>query len=467
MKTLTLRRILQLALLLHSSLGSCSPRNDADLKKFAPEDTIERDVCILGGGASGAYSAIRLRDEGKSVVVLERKGRLGGNTETYHDEKTGQTTEAGVILYHNRSLVTDLFGRYNIELTKSNMISMPNAFADFGREKVVNYTMPDPVQPLAKYAAILNQYPFLANGLDFPDPVPSDISMPFGEFVTKHGLEDMVQIAWMISQGIGNMLERPTLYMMKTMGLACLQSIMQGFLTTKDNNNSALYEKITEELGEDAIINSNIVSVKRNDGDDGVSVVFDNQPHGQKLVKAKKLLVAIQPTLENLRAFDLNEEEQSIFGKFENPSYYTLVLKNVNTTKVQNNFDIEKPLNLPNLPATYNVAPTGIDNVVSVKFASDPKHLETREVQRAVLEDIRRLKGIGILESSEPEIVFYSDHSPINLGVSGSEIAGGFYKRLNSLQGKKNTFFTGAAFDAQDSTLVWSFSETIISKILA
>jgi heterodisulfide reductase subunit A-like polyferredoxin len=47
--------------------------------KGAPRDSgavIFRDVCVLGGGSSGTYTAVRLRDLGKSVVVVESKGRL-------------------------------------------------------------------------------------------------------------------------------------------------------------------------------------------------------------------------------------------------------------------------------------------------------------------------------------------------------------------------------------------------------
>ena len=43
-----------------------------------PEDTLERDVCIIGGGSSGTYAAIRLQQMGKKVALVERKHRLGG-----------------------------------------------------------------------------------------------------------------------------------------------------------------------------------------------------------------------------------------------------------------------------------------------------------------------------------------------------------------------------------------------------
>ena len=39
--------------------------------------TIVRDVAIIGGGASGAHAAVRLREDfDKSVVVVETKDRL-------------------------------------------------------------------------------------------------------------------------------------------------------------------------------------------------------------------------------------------------------------------------------------------------------------------------------------------------------------------------------------------------------
>lgn len=39
-------------------------------------DTIVRDVVIVGGGVSGAHAAVKLRDAGRSVVVVEKQGQL-------------------------------------------------------------------------------------------------------------------------------------------------------------------------------------------------------------------------------------------------------------------------------------------------------------------------------------------------------------------------------------------------------
>lgn len=40
------------------------------------DGVINRDVVIVGGGASGAHAAVRLRDMGKSIVLVEKRDKL-------------------------------------------------------------------------------------------------------------------------------------------------------------------------------------------------------------------------------------------------------------------------------------------------------------------------------------------------------------------------------------------------------
>ena len=59
---------------------------------------IFRDVCVVGGGSSGTYAAVRLTDMGKTVIVIEQKDRLGGHTETYTDPINGFMYDIGVLV---------------------------------------------------------------------------------------------------------------------------------------------------------------------------------------------------------------------------------------------------------------------------------------------------------------------------------------------------------------------------------
>jgi ribulose 1,5-bisphosphate synthetase/thiazole synthase len=50
---------------------------EIDPSKFDAANTIQKDVVIIGGGASGAHAAVRLREDfGKSVVVVEKQSIL-------------------------------------------------------------------------------------------------------------------------------------------------------------------------------------------------------------------------------------------------------------------------------------------------------------------------------------------------------------------------------------------------------
>lgn len=48
-------------------------------------DVLAKDVVIIGGGASGAYAAVRLRDDyDKSIALVETRDRLVSKQHTIH-----------------------------------------------------------------------------------------------------------------------------------------------------------------------------------------------------------------------------------------------------------------------------------------------------------------------------------------------------------------------------------------------
>lgn len=62
-------------------------------------ETIETDVLVIGGGSAGTYGAIRLHDAGKSVVVVEATGKLGGHAQTYVGDNGGVVNVGVQVLY--------------------------------------------------------------------------------------------------------------------------------------------------------------------------------------------------------------------------------------------------------------------------------------------------------------------------------------------------------------------------------
>ena len=438
---------------------------------------ISRDVCIIGGGSSGTYTAIRMGDEGKSVAVVERQDRLGGHTETYTDPVTGQTIDIGVVVFHDTDLVRNYFGRFNIALTQTTVFAPPGTttqYADFRSGMSINYTQPDPTSAIESYFGQLQQYPYLDDGFALPSPVPSDLLLSFGDFVEKYNLGNIVHLISSIGEGIGDILQHPTLYVAKLVGISTLEDAQTGYLRTANFDNSELYESAGAALGENVFLESNVTAVYRpSNGTDEPTLVLIQTPSGPKLIQSKKLVIAVPQQLNNLGVFDLDDTEASLFSKFQNSAYYTTLVTNTGLPENVSfsNIGLDTPYNLPVLPAAYTVSATAVPGIYDVFYGSQTD-LTDEEVQTDIRATVARIREAQLgnsttgSSSDELEFLIFKAHIPFVLYVPSSEIASGFYSKVNDLQGYRNTFYNGAAFQTQDSSLLWQFTEILLPKIV-
>ncbi|PVH85196.1 flavin-containing superfamily amine oxidase-like protein [Cadophora sp. DSE1049] len=434
--------------------------------EYRVSSTISRDVCVVGGGSSGTYAAIRLSDMGKSVVVIEQKSRLGGHTETYTDPISGLKYDIGVEVWHDLPIVKAYFARLNVSLVRRPTPSFNTRYFDFETGNIASSNVAANLSAgLAAYGAQCAKYPYLEKGFDLPYPVPADLLMPWGEFVKKYNLGSMVGFHYRFAQGMGDTLAQPTLYVIKNFGSDILRNIQVGFLTTELHDNSLLYEHATEALNGNILLNSKIVKVDRT-SEESVRIVASTQV-GLTLVACHKLVMAIPPKLESLAGWDLDSDELELFTQFINTGYYTGLLRN---TGIPNNISIvnaspKTEYNQMAIPGIYNLEQTNIPGLVGVTFGSAhalPNHV----VKKQILSDVRRLRYPG-KGPSNPEFVVFSKHAPFELTVSTAAIARGFYKALSNLQGQRHTWYTGAAFHTQDSALIWEFTEALLRNITA
>jgi hypothetical protein len=113
-------------------------------RSFSQTDTITRDVVVIGGGASGTYAAIRLKDLGKTVALVEKTGELGGHTTTYTAEG-GTRVDFGVSNFQNYSVVRDYFARFNIPLVQHAQGGNGEKYVDFTTgQEIAEGTLPAP-----------------------------------------------------------------------------------------------------------------------------------------------------------------------------------------------------------------------------------------------------------------------------------------------------------------------------------
>jgi hypothetical protein len=427
---------------------------------------IKRDVAVIGGGSSGTYAAVRSRDLGKSVIVIEEKDRLGGHTELYVDPDTGTPANMGVVTWHNLPVAREYLARMGVAVQAGPILGAPGrsySFIDFRTGKVVQgYVPPTPTQ-LPELRDLINQYPYLEYGFNLPYPVPPELLKPWGDFLTEHGLNTLPGLVANFGQGLGDIMKQSTLYVMKNFGASLIDDLLNGtFLFPVSGNTHELYDKATVLLGDDVLLNSHVTATDRTNG---IRLAVST-PAGPCIVQAKQLVITAPPLVAGLSAFDLSSMERSLFKCFRPGYYYTAVVR-VNgipeKTDVQN-VGADTEFNLPPFPAIYGISGTASPDLYQVKYGSVTA-LTNAQVKSNIVADITRLRSAGTYPVSTPKIEAYSNHSPFELTVSTAEIQRGFYRRLIALQGNSNTFYTGGAFHTQDSAMLWRFTEGILKQM--
>ncbi|KAK3366464.1 hypothetical protein B0H63DRAFT_371864, partial [Podospora didyma] len=155
-------------------------------------NTICKDVAIIGGGASGSYSAVRLREDfGVSVVFIEKDVTLGGHVNTWVDPATGRGFDAGVQNYIDLGGAKAFFTQMGIATQPNVRSVLDTVYVDFTTgARLTNYTPPsaaDRSDALRRFLAAAEQYlPILEPGWwSFPEPsqTPTNLLLWPQEFV--------------------------------------------------------------------------------------------------------------------------------------------------------------------------------------------------------------------------------------------------------------------------------------------
>ncbi|KAJ7219026.1 hypothetical protein B0H12DRAFT_1194124 [Mycena haematopus] len=446
---------------------------------------VTTDVVVIGGGSAGTYTAIRLQQLGKSVFVIEKEDVLGGHTNTFHVPGTNITFDYGVDTFINTSVVNEYFAHMGIALAP--LVYHAGSTIEYaklsGGDATATTTVPSSVSwsnatnvglAMEAYLAQSAKYaPFLTNRyIDLPDPVPEELLMPWGTFTQKHGIEAFGYTLFSFIQGAGNMLAQPALYVLKYFDLFDVQilaGLQPGFMTTAAHNNHALYDVALTRLqaganGSAVVVSSNVTRIARSASSVSVSV---STPDGAQTVNAKELVIAIPPTLSNLESLglDLTANERALSAQFNNSYYWDMVIAgtgipdNISISAV----DFAAPDAIPAQPGLYGVSSAGVDGLAVAYFGS-PHYMSDAQAKAetvAALGRLARANGWGNATSA-PEFLGFHNHAPFLLTVDVDAVRSGFYQRLNALQGVKNTWWTGAAWQMQDSSMIWNFTEAVV-----
>ncbi|KAK4140273.1 uncharacterized protein C8A04DRAFT_40062 [Dichotomopilus funicola] len=453
----------------HHGHHGCDDKFNADC--YASGNVITRDVAIIGGGSSGTFAAITLKDLGKSIVVVEKAAQLGGHVETYTDPTTGQTVDYGVQVFWNTSVVTDFFARVKapVKAFSPPSVRPTTIYADFSTgENVTDFT---PSSDWSAYKTELAKYPYFNRGFELPTPVPEDLALPFGEFVKKYDLQDIAYSAWVAPAvgGFGTILDVPTAYIFKAQGDVTFSESSPGAaLVSATNNNHQAFANAQTELASNILLSSTVSAASRPAaGANGPVKLVVNTPSGTKLVIASKVLFTAGQTTSNLAPLALDSTETAVFSQLKQTGFFSGLISNTGlpaTISYQNAGPSADTFHIPE--GTSNVmhlSPTALTGVHSFWYQSDsPVSADTAKqaVQAAVAQFAGESNGAAT------KFVAFGDHTPGGLYAPQEATANGFWAKLNALQGYRGVWYTGLLFEPASGPL-WVFTKDLITDMFA
>ncbi|KAL4767940.1 hypothetical protein BDW60DRAFT_220085 [Aspergillus nidulans var. acristatus] len=441
----------------------------AAASEFQPEDIITRDVCILGGGATGSYAAVQLVERGYSVAVVEQKDRLGGHSETLY-LLNGDFIDYGIRAYFNDSIVRDFFDQLHVEYEQFIPAANRTDRVNFRTgERVHNEPyLGDPIPALLRYRAALEQFDYLSTGgFYLPDEVPEVLLRPFREFVEANDLHDALFVIWTFSDALGDILETPLLFVLQLFGTPHINGLLQGYIRAS-NGSATTFRAAARDIGESNILyRSTAIQTTRNST--GVQLVVKSADGVRKLIRAQKLLIAFPPILPKLRGFDLDDTEISLFRKWIYTPYYAAVVKNSGIPDELNvvNTDPSQPGSFPVPPYECILDYSDVSGYYRTRLVGNESFTEV-DAQQLVLDDLRRMGDAGTYPINEkPEIIAFESHWPTSIMVPVDDVRDGFYRELYALQGQRSTYYTGYAFYTDYSTQLWNYTRSIVDLMTA
>lgn len=430
---------------------------------------LDRGVCVIGGGSAGTYAAINLRNMGESVALIERTGRLGGHANPFIDPDGDGAIDIGVVVFENQPWVKQYFSLLGVTSYEQPNFVLPNAYVDFNTGKTVAGYAPPSETDLGIaletcYQILSTQFPYLSAGFQLPNPAPADLLNPFGDFVTKYGLQSLVGTAFDYAQGVGNMLQVPALYVLKNFSQGVVYNILQGSFLSIAGGTQQIYNQALRILGSDVILNATVTQASRDAG--GVLVnVFSAQ--GPLVVRCNKLIVAFPPILQSLGPLGLDQSELSVFSQLRANSYATALveLSGLPPEQALTNTSPSTPYNIPSLPGLYGFNPSQDPKLWNALFGSLTA-LPDALIKQSILSAINNMAAAGTYPVKLVDYRLYANHTPFEM-MTTPTIAGGFNHSLNALQGRRSTFYTSAAFQTTDSSLIWLLTHSLLASIVA
>ena len=409
---------------------------------------LRKRVAIIGAGAAGLSAAHALKEKGYSnITIFERANRVGGKCCTVEIDGRNYELGAGIVAEDN-SVVLKLAKEFNVPLTRLPFGRSTNVNGETGKAipKRTERETISLMSEVLKYRALTWKYRTAGK----PGLVNTDAALtaPFSEFAKKHKIENLAREFALFFTGFGyDYFEHiPAAYVLKYYRWSTLLAFMQRKVYRLPNGIQHLWTAVA--AAHTVRLNSAISRIERSE-----TSVFITTEKGTEEFDT---LIIASPLDETLSYLDSTEDERDLFSKMQNVDYVTIAC----TIEGILDGDGYVPSNFTPRRAGHPVFwhHRHADAKVYTFYAlADGNQTDTDLIDH--MTDL--VKKIGGVVGAVHSITHwkYFPH------VSSETMKDGFFDRLDTIQGAKNTFYVGESLNFSTVGLASEHANDLVGRL--
>ena len=430
--------------------GSKKPKGN----RFSPK------VAIIGAGAAGLTSAWIMKKNGyHNVTVFEKQDVVGGKCDTKKDGEFAIDVGAH-----------EMLAGYTDVMAIADEMGVPS----HGQQKVLVYDRgPKEFYSIMEastnagysklqigWASIRFTWMLLTRYRKFAKPgtglmdAPTELHQPVGAWLREMRLEALHEIVLFIMsvQCYGRSDQIAAAYFVKFQGFKNWTSnvlhsvgLVQRWPRVFTNGFQDLWQRVADRL-DDVRLSSNITSIERklkpNSEVTGIEISCD----GKAPEMFDRLILACPHDLGTLQGMglDLDEQEKSLFSKIE---FNTIVATSVHVEGIPEG--VVGTIPLPGMLDYTGYIKVYKDCDVVIFFAVSPDpNPDLEDVYQRIVDGVAALpKTMGI----PPRVtgLFYQKSWTYFPHPNLTDMADGYFDKLNALQGHRQTFYTGSLLEME------------------
>ena len=407
----------------------------------------EEKICIIGGGISGLSAAYYLQKKGyMNVTVLEKSSRLGGKCHSirYKDKVYEMGTLMGVPAYTNiKALMKEFY------MENDGPLLYRGFFNDKGG-KVLQIEKNDTSKFRSEFLRlpdIMKKYEFLQQP-GFKN-LPEELCEPFSKWCDKNELSVMKKVFshCFTAYGFGYIDEIPAAYVLKFLDFNTLTSFIEiTHLITWTEGIEELIGKLANSL-EDIRLTSEVVRITRNET---IEVETDHE------ILIFDKLVITSPLDEIVNFMEMDSSISELFGKISYEDFRVYAYKVEGFTPIcgyiPQNMCAERKGHALVWYYRWN---EGRNNELITVYSLGDSSMDEKIVKSIVEDDMINL-GMKINGLYMHRRWKHFPH------VDSETLKGGFYDKLEGLQGKNNTYYGGEIMNFSNIEKCTSYSKYLV-----